>query len=282
MPEAIKPPGHASLSVAIVGAGRLGSALAGALRDAGVEVEGPLGRGERPWGASAAPVGERVVLLCVPDAEIAAAAEALGAEAAPFDGRLLVGHVSGATPLSALAGAGGEAFGLHPLQTFAGGEGPDAFQGVGCAIAGATPESLAVARKLAERLGMTPIEISDSERTAYHAAASVSSNFLVTLQAAAEELAAAAGIVPADARALLAPLVRATVDNWAERGPEAALTGPVARGDHETVARQRGAVEAHAPHLLPLFDELVARTRELADPEGAAPRPASAAKAVAA
>ena len=121
-----------------------------------------------------------------------------------------------------------------------------------------------MARDLATRLGMLAIEIDDSERAAYHAAASVASNFLVTLQAVAEELAGAAGLTREQARSLLAPLVRSTVDNWAERGPEAALTGPVARGDDATVIRQRDAVEGAAPHLLPLFDELVERTRAVA------------------
>lgn len=243
----------------IVGAGRLGSALAGALGAAGLEVEGPLGRGAR--------VESEIVLLCVPDAEIEPAAETVGAtgfEPATVGAPRFVGHVSGATPLAALAAGGGEAFGLHPLQTFAGGEGPEAFEGVGAAIAGMTPDALGVARDLALRLGMTPIEISDSERAAYHAAASIASNFLVTLQAVAERMATAAGIEPVDARTLLAPLVRGTVDNWAARGPREALTGPVARGDDATVARQRGAVEQHAPELLPLFDELVSRTAVLA------------------
>jgi predicted short-subunit dehydrogenase-like oxidoreductase (DUF2520 family) len=235
--------------VAIIGAGRLGSALARALRAADVAVEGPLGRDTPPL--------SEIVLLCVPDGEIESAA-------AHADGARFVGHVSGATPLTALAAAGADAFGLHPLQTFAGGEGAEAFAGAGCAIAGTTPEALAVARELAARLGMTAIEISDAERAAYHAAASISSNFLVTLQAAAERLAAGAGIAPDDARALLGPLVRGTVDNWLERGPRAALTGPVARGDDATVQRQRAAVEHHAPDLLPLFDELVACTAALA------------------
>jgi predicted short-subunit dehydrogenase-like oxidoreductase (DUF2520 family) len=247
--SATTPPSHAIKSVAIVGAGRLGRALARALDAAGIAVEGPLGRAVEPT--------SEIAVLCVPDAEIAAAAAAAG-------GARFVGHVSGATPLSALAEAGDETFGLHPLQTFAGGEGAEAFRGAGAAIAGTTPEALAVARELAERLGMTAIEISDSERAAYHAAASIASNFLITLQAAAERLAAGAGIDPADARALLAPLVRSTVDNWAERGPRDALTGPVARGDHDTVARQRDAVDRHAPDLLPLFDELVAHTAAVA------------------
>ncbi len=263
MAQATKPPGHASPSVTIVGAGRLGSALARALRAAGVELEGPLGRGAQPR--------FEVVLLCVPDSEIAAVAATLakpGGEVVRAEGEAtgpaLVGHVSGATPLTALAGAGTAAFGLHPLQTFAGGEGPEAFQGIGAAVAGTTPAALAVARDLATRLGMAPIEISDAERAAYHAAASIASNFLVTLQSAAERIAGGAGIEPADARALLAPLVRSTVDNWAERGPAAALTGPVARGDHATVARQRDAVARHTPDLLPLFDELVAGTAAVA------------------
>jgi predicted short-subunit dehydrogenase-like oxidoreductase (DUF2520 family) len=237
------------LRVGIVGSGRVGSALAGALRDAGVEVEGPLGRGERPVGCDA-------ILLCVPDAEIPAAAEVVTA-AAP-----LVGHTSGATPLSALAHAGIAAFGLHPLQTVA--HLGVRFEGVGAAVAGTTPEALAFATDLAERLGMTPFEIDDSGRAAYHAAASVASNFLVTLQAAAETIAGGAGLDPERARALLAPLVRQTVENIAQLGPEAALTGPVARGDAATVAAQRAAVEGAAPELVELFDELVRRTRELA------------------
>jgi predicted short-subunit dehydrogenase-like oxidoreductase (DUF2520 family) len=237
------------LHVGIVGAGRVGTALARALHDSGVTVEGPLGRGGRPSGCDA-------ILLCVPDGEIAAAAEVVTA-AAP-----LVGHTSGATRLSALAPAGVAAFGLHPLQTVAH---PDVrFEGAGAAVAGSTPDALAFATALAERLGMTPFEIDDAGRAAYHAAASVASNFLVTLQAAAETIAAGAGLEPEQARALLAPLVRQTVENIAELGPEPALTGPVARGDDATVAAQRSAVEETAPQLLDLFDELVRRTRELA------------------
>jgi predicted short-subunit dehydrogenase-like oxidoreductase (DUF2520 family) len=204
------------------------------------------------------PTGE-AILLCVPDAQIPAAAAAV-AGAAP-----LVGHTSGATPVSALEPAGAEAFGLHPLQTFAGDAGDAArFAGSGCAIAGSTPPALEAARSIALRLGMQPFEIADEGRAAYHAAASLASNFLVTLQHAAESVAGAAGLAPAEARRLLAPLVRATVDNWAELGPQRALTGPVARGDELTVAAQRAAVRAAEPRLLALFDALVAETRALA------------------
>ena len=111
---------------------------------------------------------------------------------------------------------------------------------------------------------MLPFELSDEDRAAYHAAASIASNFLVTLQAAAETMAVAAGIRKADARRMLAPLVRATIDNWSELGAEQALTGPVARGDEQTVTAQREAVEHAEPDLLALFDALVDRTRILA------------------
>jgi predicted short-subunit dehydrogenase-like oxidoreductase (DUF2520 family) len=237
--------------MAVVGAGRVGVPLASGLRAAGLTVEGPLGRGEKPAACDA-------VVLCVPDAEISAAAGVV-AGAAPF-----VGHTSGATPLRALDPANAEAFGLHPLQTFASGSGPETFSGAGAAVAGTTARALDVAIFLAERLGMTPFQIDDDGRAAYHAAASIASNFLVTLQAAAETVAAGAGLEPSEARALLMPLVRRTLDNVAELGPEAALTGPVARGDEPTVAAQRAAVEEVVPHLLDLFDELVHHTRTLA------------------
>jgi predicted short-subunit dehydrogenase-like oxidoreductase (DUF2520 family) len=240
--------------VGVVGAGRLGTALSAALRGAGLDVEGPAGRGEVPRGCDA-------IVLCVPDSEIPAAAATV-AGAAP-----LVGHTSGATPLSALAPAGGAAFGLHPLQTFPAGSGPEAFAGAGCAIAGTTAEALGFARGLARLLRMTAFEIDDEGRAAYHAAASVASNFVVTLLGAAERIGGGAGLTPDEARALLAPLVRRTVESLAELGPERALTGPIARGDNATVEAQRRAVEEAAPELLELFDELVRRTRALAGHE---------------
>jgi len=239
----------------VVGAGRLGPALASALRAAGYPVAGPAGRGERPLDCEA-------ILVCVPDAEIPAAAEAL-AGAAP-----LLGHTSGATPLAALEPSGAAAlFGLHPLQSFAGAASRSAFRGAGCAVAGTTPAALGLARRLAGDLGMNAFTIDEDGRAAYHAAASVASNFLITLQAAAERLLAGAGLKAPDARALLTPLVLQSARNWSELGPERALTGPVSRDDEATVATQRAAVEEHAPELLALFDELVERTRELAGRE---------------
>ena len=231
-------------SIAVIGAGRLGPALTAALRAAGLSVAGPLGRDPELAGAT-------LVLLCVPDGEIAAAAQKL--EPGP-----LVGHCSGATTLEPLAPH--EALGLHPLMTVPAGSPPDVFRGAAAAVDGSTPRALAAAEALAAAVGMRPMRVAPEDRAAYHAAASIASNFLVTLEAAAERLAATAGVD----RAALAPLVRAAVDTWAELGPERALTGPIARGDEGTVARQREAVLDRTPELAPLFDALVEATRALA------------------
>lgn len=230
--------------IAIVGRGRLGNALASALGRAGYEVLGPLGRGADGAGAHA-------VLLCVPDEEIA------GAAAVIEPGRP-VGHCSGATGLGPLAPH--EAFSVHPLMTVTAQGADFAGAGAGAAIAGSSARALKLAEELALALGLRPVVIGEDDRPAYHAAASIASNFLITLEAAAERVAATARVD----RELLVPLVRATVENWASLGAEGALTGPVARGDEETVATQRAAIADRAPDLLSLFDSLLDATRSLA------------------
>lgn len=232
---------------AIVGDGRVGRALVRELRAAGLAVDGPLGRGTDGRDAD-------VVILAVPDGEIANAAAAI----ARRPGRL-VGHCSGATTLDVLAPH--EAFSVHPLMTVTHAVGDSSpFDGAAAATAGSTERAHDLAVALAAALGMTPVRVTDEDRAAYHAAASIASNFLVTLQAAAEKIAASAGVE----RAALVPLVRATLENWAQHGPERALTGPLARGDEATVARQRDALLQRTPELLPLFDALAEATRELA------------------
>ena len=225
-------------TIAIVGGGRLGRALTAALRTAGVRASGPHGRGFAGTATDA-------VLLCVPDTEIAAAAAAIGPSP-------LVGHCSGATELEALAPH--EAFGLHPLMTVTH-VGAD-FAGAGAAVAGTTDRALALATGLAERLGMRPFALAEHDRAAYHAGASMASNFLVTLEEAAQRVS---GIE----RELLLPLVQATVDRWAAEGA-ASLTGPIARGDEGTVIRHREAIAHRAPDLLELYDVLADATRAVA------------------
>lgn len=246
------------LPLAIIGPGRLGSALDAALRRCGEAPTGPLGRDYSPAELG----GPALVLLCVPDGEIAGAALTL---AERLDGPApLVAHCSGALGLDVLGDF--EGFSLHPLMSVPHADDGSALRGAGAALAADTPRALEAGRALAAVLGLRAVSIAERDRAAYHAAAAMASNFLVTLELAAERLALDAG---AD-RELLIPLVRRTVDNWARQGASA-LTGPIARGDETTVARQRAAVAERRPELLELFDALCTATRSLAaSPAGVA------------
>ena len=163
------------------------------------------------------------------------------------------GTAPGATGLDVLLPH--EGFSLHPLMTVTD-RGAD-LRGAGAAVDGATPRALEAARSLAAALGLRAVRVAPEDRVAYHTAASVASNLLVTLEAAAERLAASAGVDRDAPRA-------ARPRDGGELGrprPRAALTGPVARGDEATVARQRAAVAERAPDLVEAFDAFVAATR---------------------
>ena len=214
--------------VDVIGSGRVGSAISARLRERGVAV------GEDD---------PEVVLLCVPDTAIADTSRRL------TPGDAWVGHVSGATPLAALEPPE-RRFSLHPLQTFDRSGDPAQLDGVWGAISGETPEALAVARELAEMLGLRPFELADGDRTLYHAGAVFASNYLVTLQRAAVRLG-----VPPDA---LVPLMRGTIEHGFE------LTGPIARGDWTTVEAHKQAIRAEQPELEHLYDTLAGATVLLA------------------
>jgi len=215
-------------TVHVIGSGRVGSAVAARLSERGVAV------GEDD---------PDVVLLCVPDTAILDVARRL------TPGRAWVGHVSGATPLAALE-PHARRFSLHPLQTFDRSGDPSQFDGAWAAVTGDTEEALAVARELAEILGLHPFELADVDRTLYHAGAVFASNYLVTLQRAAVRLG-----VPAQG---LAPLMTRTIENGFD------LTGPIARGDWATVeAHERVIREAH-PELEQLYETLAEATVTLA------------------
>jgi len=242
--------GSAPDALSIVGSGRAGGSIAAAAQRAGIEVS-LLGRG------AGADLDRTCVLLCVPDSEIAAAAAAVASGGGRPD---LVGHVSGATSLEALEAASPVigSFSIHPLQTL-----PDRnadLAGAPAAVAGSTAEARRTATALAEALGMVPFEVSEDDRVAYHAAASIASNFLVTLEQSAADLLGAVGVE--HPRQVLAPLVRRSLENWIADGP-AALTGPIARGDESTVRRHREALSARQPGLLPLYDAMAEATRAM-------------------
>ena len=229
--------------IAVIGRGRLGSALAPALRAAP-----PLGRGEP------VPPDAEVVILAIPDDCVAA----LAGELAPGP---IVGHCSGALSLDVLA-PHAERFSLHPLMTLTAESGPERLRGAGAAIAASGPRALAVAAELAARAGLEPFTVADEDRALYHAAASIASNFLVTLESIADRLLGSVGV----AHRHTAALARASLENWATLGAERALTGPIARGDSTTVARQRAALALRAPDLVGLFDALADATSSLGAP----------------
>lgn len=230
-------------SVAIVGRGRVGTALAAALAAAGERVIGPLGRGELP------PTDAAVVILAVPDSAIEAAARTVPA------GPLLA-HCSASAPISLLGAR--EAFIIHPLLSVTGID--TVFAGAGSVVSGTSPRAVAAGERIARVLGMRVATVRDEDRALYHAAASMASNFLTTLEGEAERLMASLTID----RGLLAPLVKGAVDSWARHGATVALTGPIVRGDDVTVERQRQAIASRAPELLPMWDVLAERTRVLA------------------
>jgi len=218
-------------SVHVVGAGRVGTAIAARLRARGVAVRAD---------------GPELVLLCVPDRAIAEAAAAVAP--GPW-----VAHVSGATPLSALA-PHERRFGLHPLQTFTRARGAEQLDGAYAAVTAESDEARDTGFALARTLGLTPFALDDARRDAYHAGAAIASNYLVTLRRAAALLLQSAG-APPDA---LDPLMRRTIENGFE------LTGPISRGDWETVDRHLAAIRRERPELEALYATLADATRELA------------------
>jgi predicted short-subunit dehydrogenase-like oxidoreductase (DUF2520 family) len=237
---------------ALVGPGRAGTTLAVALVARGWTPVAVAGRSadaasvaaaSARLGAPAVDVAEAardadVVLVATPDAAIADAAFALAPTLRP--GALVV-HLSGACPVEELDKLAAERpdvelGALHPLQSLASVE-----QGV-ARLPGswAAVEGPPAVERLALTLGLRPFHVDADRRAGYHAAATIASNHLVALLGQAVRVAEAAGVPP---EALL-PLVRASVDNVDALGPADALTGPVARGDVDTVARHLDALPA--------------------------------------
>jgi predicted short-subunit dehydrogenase-like oxidoreductase (DUF2520 family) len=215
-------------SIAVVGRGRAGSAIAGRLQERNV--------------LAASPAGADLVVLCVPDSAIAQVAQTIAP--GPW-----VAHVSGATPLAALD-PHVTRFSVHPLQTFTRARGPEQLDGAWAAVTGAGDDARARGDWLAATLGLRPFEIADEWRVLYHAGAAIASNYLVTLFRAAERAFNAAGAPP---EALL-PLMRRTIDNHFE------LTGPISRGDWSTVNAHLAALRSHTPDLEPLYRVLAEAT----------------------
>ena len=214
----------------VIGAGRVGSAMAARLRERGLDLSA-----DEP----------ELVLVCVPDRVIAEVAASL--PLGPW-----VAHVSGATPLAALD-PHERRFGLHPLQTFTRDRGSEQLDGAWAAVTAETNEAAELGAWLARRLGLEPFVLADGNRAAYHAGAAIASNYLVTLRRAAGSLLESAGAPPE----ALDPLMRRTIENGFE------LTGPISRGDWATVDAHVAAIRTARPELEPMYVTLAETTKAL-------------------
>ncbi|MCX4715168.1 Rossmann-like and DUF2520 domain-containing protein [Streptomyces virginiae] len=252
-------PRPARLAVGVVGAGRVGPALACALQQAGhrpVAVSGVSDTSVRRAARMLPDVPlvppaqvlelADLVLLTVPDDALPSLVEGLAETGAVRPGQLLV-HTSGRYGTSVLdpaRRAGALPLALHPAMTFTGTE-VDVQRLAGCSFGVTAPEELRLAAEaLVIEMGGEPEWIAEENRPLYHAALALGANHLVTLVAQSMELLAKAGVEHPDR--MLGPLLGAALDN-ALRSGDAALTGPVARGDAGTVAAHVSELRRHAP-----------------------------------
>lgn len=266
---AVRPIPHRSI---VVGKGRLGRALASALGLAGPPPDVVAGRDgasrvEEILTAARQAGPEVVVLLAVRDDALPALVAALSDAASGFPRGSVVIHHSGAHGAEVLAPL--DARGLstgscHPLQTFTGSPADAArFRGITFAIDG-SGAGRAAAERLALALGGRPVTIEARNRPLYHLAASLGANGLTGLVAASRDALAGAGLPPGDALDALAPLLRSALEEALRRGPEAALTGPVARGDETTLELHRQALFAWDASRAALLEALLREQRRLA------------------
>jgi predicted short-subunit dehydrogenase-like oxidoreductase (DUF2520 family) len=207
-----------------------------------------------------------VVMLAVPDDQISRCCEKLAQS-----GRLCFGsvvfHCSGALPSSVLqtaAQAGAVIAGVHPVRSFADPEQvAQTFDGTWCGVEG-DQRALDILAPALAAIGAQPVAIDPAKKVLYHAAAVFACNYLPTLLDAARQAYRQAGVPDDVALSLMEPLVRETIDNIFRMGPAAALTGPVARGDMATVARQQQAVTQWNASYGELYKQLTKLTVELA------------------
>jgi predicted short-subunit dehydrogenase-like oxidoreductase (DUF2520 family) len=268
--------------MAIVGAGRVACSLGRVLRERGVPVRAITSRdlkharvaAEFIGGADAVAAGDipryaSRVLIAVSDAAIPEVAECLAK--AGFAGSAL--HTAGSLGPEALAplAAQGVSTGvLHPLQTFPSSEhGTAALPGTYFAFTGDLAAA-AWAREIVETVGGHILKIEPGQWAMYHAAAVMASNYQVTLLDAALELLEQAGVVRSDGLAALAPIARTTLENVLHSGPRDALTGPISRGDVQTVRRNLHALDAVSPETRDLYSAAGRRTLPLAKQRGVA------------
>lgn len=267
--------------VYVVGAGRVGRALIREMVSSGIPVVGAWNRSNEAARETAAQSGvpadsgtlpdtreAEIVLVCVPDRWISRVVAALVEKGFVYPTQVLL-HCSGGVPASVMrvdSGRPASVGCLHPLQTFShGGRSPRSYfmtiEGEDMAAQTATA--------LARQLGHPTLRIDADAKALYHAGAVMASNYLITLESAAADLLARAGIPYRTALRALGELLHTAVDNLVDQGPAAALTGPIARGDREVVERHLAVLHQEAPDLVELYRLLGRYTLALATGSGA-------------
>ena len=236
--------------IVFVGAGNLGTALAVWLRRAGYAIEAVVTRSESPKRAKplAKEVGARavaglspdmhanVVWFCVPDSEIARSAR-MFAKSIAWKGRVAL-HSSGvlsSDELAVLRSQGAAVGSVHPLMTFVRGSRPS-LAGVPFAVEG-DAVALRTARHIIEDVRGQYYSIHKADKAAYHAWGTFASPLFTALLATTERVAAAAGVTPKAARRRMIPILLQTLANYASYGAPGAFSGPIVRGDVDTVKR---------------------------------------------
>ena len=267
-------------TVGFIGAGTVGTALALCLARAQYRVVGVWSRGSasvrrfvaRVAGAQACPDAQAVadtsdlVFITVPDDAIAQAASAVHWRS----GQMVV-HCSGALSLNVLepaARAGAHAGTFHPLQSFATVEqAQEALSGSTVALEG-DKQSLDLLEQVAHALNVRTIRLEPGQKVLYHVAAVFASNYLVTLTAVAARLWQELGLDSQAAIPALSPLMRGTLSSVEAIGIPDCLTGPVARGDVDTVRSHLEALALRAPNVLPAYRDLAVQTIPIAEAKG--------------
>jgi len=266
-------------TVAIIGAGRLGTSLGIALKKNGYQIKALsclslssaressrlIGEGQ-PYTDNLKAAGiSHIIIITVPDDKIKKSAEELASGIPNWEGKL-VWHCSGLLPsriLDPLKAKGALTASVHPVQSFAKkNAAPDMFKGVYFSMEG-NPEAQQASKAIIKKLGGYSFVIKEEDKPLYHAACSIASNFLLVLLESASSLLQKSGNTPEKALKILLPLVQGTLQNVKNFNTRSALTGPFARGDIKTISSQLEALRKHPQHY-GMFIELASKALEMA------------------
>ncbi len=267
-------------SFAIIGCGKVGTVLGKFLIQSGYQLTGLTCRthesaqkaaeiiGTQKFGTNISDILEDadIIFITTPDGNITSVCEEI-VQCKEFNNNKIVLHCSGAHPSTILTSAqkiGASIGSMHPLQSFASSDASgNSFKGIIVAVEG-DKKAVDAGCRMAEDLGSTILKIKTDAKVLYHAAAVVACNYLVTLQGLALSLMEKSGVSQKEAFSVLSPLIKGTLSNIEQNGVEKALTGPIARGDIETINRHITEIGKEMKELLPLYKILGIYTTKVA------------------